>query len=75
MTNESQDALSAYIQVNNLFVKQQNVMKIKRKKLIFLKAPCFDISYENQVNELANTSTTAGIASGRSWVYQTCINK
>jgi len=57
MNNQSMDALSAYVQVSNLFLSIYGV-------------PCLDCSYSQMITSLQNTSQDFG--SGRQWTYQSC---
>eukprot|EP00026_Physarum_polycephalum_P008261 Phypoly_transcript_08342.p1 GENE.Phypoly_transcript_08342~~Phypoly_transcript_08342.p1 ORF type:complete len:486 (+),score=73.44 Phypoly_transcript_08342:64-1521(+) len=56
MTNSSQDPLSNYLAVWNLFAEDE----------------CVDVSYEDMVKELMNTTLSAAVG-GRQWIYQSCI--
>ena len=59
IVNETMDAITAYIEVSNLFLQLSNVN-------------CLDVSYKNMISFLANTSQTSDGVDARSWTYQTC---
>jgi len=59
MMLNSSDALTAYIQISNLFLKAQG-------------ATCMDVSYKNVIQQLQDTSSVAAGVGMRQWTYQTC---
>lgn len=56
MTNSAKDPLSNYLDVWNMF----------------LGGECSDVSYEDMIEELQNTTISFGVG-GRQWFYQTCV--
>jgi len=56
MTNSSADYLTNYLAIWNLFAGGE----------------CVDVSYDDMVQELSNTSIQTGVG-GRQWIYQSCI--
>jgi len=54
------DAYDSYVNFVNQWLKSQG-------------EDCTDSNYDDQINELKNTDPNAPSASGRSWMYQTCV--
>jgi len=59
MKNNSVNPLQAYADVNTLFLQ-------------LAQTPCLDVSYENFLSDLTNTSQVGDGVGDRQWTYQTC---
>jgi len=59
MENSTVDPLTAYVQINNLFLQQAGT-------------PCLDISYQDMIDQVKNVSQPEDGVGIRSWTYQTC---
>jgi len=57
MNNPAQDPLTNYVAVWNQFSGGE----------------CVDVSYDDMVKELQDTSLASGEDGGRQWIYQTCV--